>query len=162
MTFTLLIAISFAICSWVGVNANVTINHVSGTTTVSTSPQKVIIFDLASLDNMNRLGIKAIFGVPEGKKSIYLQQFDDAEYEKIGTLFESNYEKIATLQPDLITISLRTQARYKGLSKVAPTIDLTIGNQNSLEYIKWNASILRKFFGKGKENEQEIVKLNEN
>lgn len=74
-----------------------TINHVSGTTTVPTSPKKVIIFDLASLNNMNRLGIKAIVGVPEGKKSIYLQQFDDAEYEKIGTLFESNYEKIATL-----------------------------------------------------------------
>ncbi|WP_019221873.1 siderophore ABC transporter substrate-binding protein [Bartonella senegalensis] len=162
VTSLLFVAISFAICSWTSVNANITVNHVSGTTVVSSSPKKVIVFDLASLDNINRLGITAVVGVPEGQKPGYLQQFDDAKYEKIGTLFEPNYEKIATLQPDLIIISSRTQAKYNDLSKIAPTIDLTVGNENSLGDIIRNVSIIGKIFGKEKEAEQEIAKLNEN
>ncbi|WP_208438161.1 siderophore ABC transporter substrate-binding protein [Bartonella taylorii] len=159
----LVVAICFTTFSWAGVSAdtNVKINHVSGTTSVSTSPQKVVVFDLATLDNMNRLGIKAVAGVPEGKKPVYLQEFDDAQYEKIGSLFEPDYEKIATLQPGLIIISSRTQAKYKDLSKIAPTIDLTVGNENSLEDIKRNVSILGKIFGKEKEAEREIAKLDE-
>ncbi|GAA4665209.1 siderophore ABC transporter substrate-binding protein [Bartonella pachyuromydis] len=160
----LIVAMSFATFAWAGIsaNANITIDHVSGSTSVPSSPKKVIVFDIASLDNMNRLGIKAIIGIPEGKKPSYLQQFNDEKYEKIGTLFEPDYEKIATLQPDLIIISSRTQAKYKDLSKIAPTIDLTIGNENSLGDIERNVSILGKIFGKEKEAAEEITKLNEN
>ncbi|WP_375649115.1 siderophore ABC transporter substrate-binding protein [Bartonella sp. MU70NMGDW] len=168
MTSVLLVAISFATALWThtsiantSTQTNITINHVSGTTSVPASPQKVVVFDIASLDNMNRLGIKAVIGIPEGKKPSYLQQFDDAKYEKIGTLFEPDYEKIATLQPDLIIISSRTQAKYNDLSKIAPTIDLTVGNENSLSDIERNVSILGKIFGKEKEAAEEIAKLNE-
>ncbi|WP_375642316.1 siderophore ABC transporter substrate-binding protein [Bartonella sp. CM100XJJH] len=168
MTSVLLVAISFATVLWTqttiantSVKTNVTINHVSGTTSVSASPQKVVVFDLASLDNMNRLGIKAVIGIPEGQKPSYLQQFDDAKYERIGTVFEPDYEKIATLQPDLIIISSRTQAKYKDLSKIAPTIDLTVENENSLADIKRNVSILGKIFGKTQEAEKEIAKIDE-
>ncbi|PIT69286.1 iron ABC transporter substrate-binding protein [Bartonella tribocorum] len=158
------VSISFATFSWAGtdVKANITIDHVSGKTSVPAAPQKVIVFDIASLDNMNRLGIKAVVGIPEGKKPSYLQQFNDAQYEKIGTLFEPDYEKIATLQPDLIIISSRTQAKYKDLSKIAPTIDLTVGNENTLADIERNVSILGKIFGKEQEAEKEIAKLKEN
>ncbi|WP_375627315.1 siderophore ABC transporter substrate-binding protein [Bartonella sp. PS17NMGDW] len=168
MTSVLLVATSFATALWTqtsiantSTQTNVTIDHVSGTTSVPASPQKVVVFDIASLDNMNRLGIKAVIGIPEGKKPSYLQQFDDAKYEKIGTLFEPDYEKIATLQPDLIIISSRTQAKYNDLSKIAPTIDLTVGNENSLADIERNLSILGKIFGKEKEAAEEIAKLNE-
>ncbi|WP_375636991.1 MULTISPECIES: siderophore ABC transporter substrate-binding protein [unclassified Bartonella] len=168
MTSVLLVAISFATILWThtsiantSTQTNITIDHVSGTTSVPTSPQKVVVFDLASLDNMNRLGIQAVIGLPEGKKPSYLQQFDDAKYERIGTVFEPDYEKIATLQPDLIIISSRTQAKYKDLSKIAPTIDLTVENENSLEDIKRNVSILGKIFGKTQEAEKEIAKINE-
>ncbi|MBX4335197.1 siderophore ABC transporter substrate-binding protein [Bartonella raoultii] len=157
VTVVLLLAVSFATSSW----ANVTVNHASGSTSVPTSPQKVVVFDLASLDNMTHLGITAVIGVPEGKKPTYLQQFDDAKYEKIGTLFEPDYEKIATLQPDLIIISSRTQAKYKDLSKIAPTIDLTVGNETPLKDIKRNISILGKVFNKEQEAKKEITKLDE-
>ncbi|WP_345096994.1 siderophore ABC transporter substrate-binding protein [Bartonella acomydis] len=160
----LVITMSFATFSWADVNvkASITIEHASGTTSVPTAPQKVIVFDIASLDNMNRLGIKSVVGIPEGKKPSYLQQFNEAKYEKIGTLFEPDYEKIATLRPDLIIISSRTQAKYKDLSKIAPTIDLTIGSENSLADIERNVSILGKIFGKEKEAAEEIAKLKEN
>ncbi|MBB4076807.1 iron complex transport system substrate-binding protein [Bartonella fuyuanensis] len=168
VTTILLVATSFATFLWphtstadTRIKTNLTINHVSGTTSVPANPQKVIVFDIASLDNMNRLGIKAVIGIPEGKKPSYLQQFDEEKYEKIGTLFEPDYEKIATLQPDLIIISSRTQAKYKDLSKISPTIDLTVGNENSLEDIKRNVSILGKIFGKEQEAEKEITKLSE-
>ncbi|ENN94514.1 siderophore ABC transporter substrate-binding protein [Bartonella vinsonii] len=159
----LIVVMSFTTFSWANtsIDANITVNHVSGTTSVPISPKKVVVFDLATLDNMNHLGIKAVAGVPEGKKPVYLQQFDGAEYEKIGSLFEPDYEKIATLKPDLIIISSRTQAKYKDLSKIAPTIDLTVGNETSLEDIKRNVSILGKVFGKEKEAEKEIAKLDE-
>ncbi|WP_336279624.1 siderophore ABC transporter substrate-binding protein [Bartonella sp. CB175] len=160
----LLVAMSFATFAWKSVNAapTVTINHVSGTTSVPTSPKKVVVFDLASLDNMKHLGIDAVAGVPEGKKPIYLQEFDNTQYEKIGTFFEPDYEKIAALQPDLIIISSRTQTKYKDLSKIAPTIDLTVRNQNSLDDIEHNVSILGKIFGKEEEAKKEIAKLKEN
>lgn len=163
VTSILVVAMSFAMLLWAGMNAhaNITIDHASGTTSVPTSPKKVVVFDLASLDNMNRLSIKATIGVPEGKKPPYLQQFDDAKYEKIGTIFEPDYEKISTMQPGLIIISSRTQSKYEELSKIAPTIDLTIKNENSLEDIKRNVSILGKIFGKEKEAAKEIAKLDE-
>lgn len=158
-------SIIFATLSWTdtGIRADVpiTVDHASGTTSVSSQPQKVVVFDLASLDNLERLGVKAVVGVPEGKKPAYLGQFDDAQYEKIGTLFEPNYEKIASLQPDLIIISARAQPKYADLSKIAPTVDLTVGNSDSLKDIERNLTILGKIFGKEKEAEQEIAKLSE-
>ncbi|WP_455475042.1 siderophore ABC transporter substrate-binding protein [Bartonella sp. B30(2025)] len=162
--FVLAVMMSLTTFSWADVNvkATVTINHASGTTPVPASPKKVVVFDLASLDNMNHLGIKAVAGVPEGKKPVYLQEFDSAQYEKIGTVFEPDYEKIAALKPDLIIISSRTQKKYQDLSKIAPTIDLTVSNQNSLKDIERNVLILGKIFGKEKEAEQEIATLNEN
>ncbi|AQX18589.1 iron complex transport system substrate-binding protein [Bartonella sp. CDC_skunk] len=142
--------------------ANLTVEHASGTTSVPNNPKKVVFFDLASLDNVNRLGINAVVGVPEGKKPIYLQHFDDAKYEKIGTFFEPNYEKIAAFQPDLIIISSRTKSKYQDLSKIAPTIDLTVGYENALQNIERNVTILGKIFGKEKEAEQEIATFKEN
>lgn len=70
----LLVATSFTTPLWTQMSiantstqTNVTINHVSGTTSVPTSPKKVVVFDIAALDNMSRLGIKAVVGIPEGK-----------------------------------------------------------------------------------------------
>ncbi|WP_336294595.1 siderophore ABC transporter substrate-binding protein [Bartonella sp. CB169] len=153
------LAVSVIFATFSQANANITINHASGTTSIPTTPQKVVVFDLASLDNMNHLGIKAVAGVPEGKKPTYLQQFDDKKYEIIGTIFEPDYEKIATLQPDLIIISARTQPKYNDLSKIAPTIDLTVGNKSPLEDIERNIVILGKVFNKEKEAEKEIARL---
>ncbi|AGF74896.1 ferric anguibactin-binding protein [Bartonella australis AUST/NH1] len=158
VAFVLAAIISFATISW----ANVNIDHVSGTTSITTTPKKVVVFCLATLDNMNRLGIEAVVGVPEGKKPAYLEQFDDDKYEKIGTLFEPNYEKIANLRPDLIIVSARTQSKYKELSKIAPTIDLTVRNESALQDIEHNITVLGKIFNKEKEALQEIEKLREN
>ncbi|MCZ2204451.1 siderophore ABC transporter substrate-binding protein [Bartonella sp. A05] len=157
-------AVIFATSPWVNANthATVTIEHASGTTTVSKNPKKIVVFDVTALDNMDHLGITTTIGVPEGKKPAYLEHFNDDKYEKIGTLFEPNYEKIAEFRPDLILISSRVRSKYADLSKIAPTIDMTIEYKNTLQNIERNITILGKLFDKEKEAEQEIAKLHEN
>lgn len=161
---TLAAAVIFATSSWVNANTNatVTIEHASGTTSVTKNPQKIVVFDVTALDNMDHLGITATIGVPEGKKPAYLEHFNDDKYEKIGTLFEPNYEKIAAFRPDIIIISSRVQSKYADLSRIAPTIDMTIEYKNTLKDIERNITILGKVFDKEEEAAQEIAKLHKN
>lgn len=138
---------------------NIVIEHVSGSTEVPANPQKVVVFDLASLDNLTRLDIRTIVGVPQTPLPAYLKQYGDERYTKVGTLFEPDYETIAALQPDLIVIAGRSQPKYKELSRIAPTIDLTVSNDHYLEEVKRNVTILGNIFGKQKEARAEIANL---
>jgi len=139
--------------------ANIPVEHMSGKTEVPASPQKVAVFDLASLDNLTRLGITTIAGVPQTPLPAYLKQYNDRRYTRIGTLFEPDYETIASLAPDLIVIAGRSQPKYKELSRIAPTIDLTVSNDHYLEDVERNIIILGKIFGKEKEARAEISNL---
>ncbi|MHC5307604.1 siderophore ABC transporter substrate-binding protein [Bartonella sp. LJL80] len=150
-------AISFASPTF----ADVTVKHVSGETSIPDHPKKVVVFDLATLDNLTRLGVTDVIGVPEGVKPKYLEQYNDAKYTKVGTLFEPNYETIAGLQPDLIIIGGRSQPKYKDLSKIAPTIDLTVNNDHYLADVDRNVTLLGQIFGKQDQAKAEIDKLNE-
>lgn len=93
---------------------NIPVRHVSGTTEVPNSPQKVVVFDLASLDSLTRLGVKAVAGVPQIPLPDYLKQYSDRRYVRAGTLFEPDYETMAFLEPDLIIIAGRSQPGYQG------------------------------------------------
>ena len=140
--------------------ADVTIKHASGETAIPDHPKKVVVFDLATLDNLNRLGVTDIVGVPEGIKPKYLQQYNDAKYTKVGTLFEPNYEVVASLKPDLIIIAGRSQPKYKDLSKIAPTIDLTVNNNHYLADVDHNVTLLGQIFDKKNQAKSEIDALN--
>ncbi|ALE02940.1 siderophore ABC transporter substrate-binding protein [Bartonella ancashensis] len=153
--FIFAVFVNFITISW----AAITIEHSSGSTAVVKNPQRVVVFDLASLDNMVRLGINPTFGVTEGKKPAYLTQFDDPKYEKIGTRTDPNYEKIATFQPDLILIASRVRANYPEFSKLAPTLDMTVGYQTTLKDIERNLNILGEIFDKKREAQAEITNL---
>lgn len=140
---------------------NIKITHASGESSVPLRPKKVIVFDLASLDNINLLGAgNTIIGVPESELPKYIEQYNDKKYTRVGTLFEPNYELIASLKPDLIIISSRTQAKYKELSAIAPTIDATVSNDHYLADVDRNVTLLGKIFGKEHEAKSQIDKLN--
>ena len=47
--------------------APVTVKHASGETTLKDTPKKIVVFDLATLDNLDALGVE-IAGVPSGVK----------------------------------------------------------------------------------------------
>lgn len=140
--------------------ADITVQHASGKTTLKDTPKKVVVFDLASLDNMARLGITGVIGIPQSPMPQYLAAYqNDKTITKVGTLFEPNYEVIANLQPDLIIISGRSQPKYADLNKIAPTIDLTVSNDAYLDDVKRNVTILGEIFGKSKEAETELTGL---
>jgi len=136
------------------------IEHGQGSSSVPKNPQKVVVFDLASLDNMTKLGVEsAVVALPESPLPDYLEKFGDAKYEKVGTLFEPDFEAVAALTPDLIIVGGRSQAKYADLVKIAPTIDLTVDNAHYFESVARNVTILGNLFDKKAQAEQEIATL---
>jgi len=136
------------------------ITHAQGQTQVQQNPQKVVVFDLASLDNMASLGLEsAIIAVPQAPLPDYLEQFGDSKYEKVGTLFEPDFEAVAALEPDLIIVGGRSQAKYEDLAKIAPTIDLTVDNEHYLESVARNVTVLGDIFDKKNQAAQHIADL---
>lgn len=133
----------------------VQIKHASGTTAVPSSPKKVIVLDAATLDNLSALDVNAaggpVAGVPTMSTTAkplprHLARYNAAE--KIGTMFEPNYEKIHAAKPDLIIVGGRSQAKYAQLAKIAPTIDLTPDRTNLVASAKNNVNLLAGLFGK--------------
>ncbi|MCN0155066.1 siderophore ABC transporter substrate-binding protein [Salinispora arenicola] len=103
----------------------VVIEHAQGSTTVPVNPQKVITFDLASLDTLDTLGVP-VTGVAKGNLPSYLDKYNGDEYVNAGTLFEPDFEAVNAAEPDLIVVANRSAKAYGELSKIAPTVDLTL------------------------------------
>ena len=108
--------------------ADITITHARGETVLHDTPRRVAVFDLATLDNINALGVDAVAGVPKGADGKgnfppYLSKYADARYQNIGTLFEPDKAALAALKPDLIVIAGRSSRNYDALAGIAPTID---------------------------------------
>jgi len=138
----------------------VPITHGHGGTLVSRNPQKVVVFDLASLDNMVRLGVEsAIIAVPQAPLPAYLEQFGEEKYEKVGTLFEPDLEAVAALEPDLIIVGGRSQAKYDDLAAIAPTIDLSVKNGDYFGSMIDNVGALGAIFDKVTEASTELYAL---
>ncbi len=140
--------------------ADVTVKHAQGETTVATNPEKVVVFDFATLDNLDRLGVK-IIGVP-GSIAFpeYLKKYDGADYTKVGTLFEPDYEAVNAAEPDLIIVGGRSAAKYGELAKIAPTVDLTVPAKEFISGTEANIEKLGQIFGKETEAKAEVDKLN--
>lgn len=140
--------------------ADVLVRHAKGELSLPSTPEKVFVFDLASLDTLTALGVE-VSGVPGGKKPAYLSQYEGEDVAKIGTLFEPDYEAINAGEPDLIIVAGRSSAKYEDLAKLAPTIDLTTDTENFLESAMQNARTLAGLFGKEEEAEALLAKLDE-
>ena len=124
---------------------DIQVTHAQGETTVSTNPQTVITFDLATLDTLDALGIE-VNGVPATNLPAYLSKYADSSYAKVGSLFEPDYEAVAALEPDLIIVAGRSSGAYAELSKIAPTIDLTNDWADFANSIKQNSRSLGTIF----------------
>jgi iron complex transport system substrate-binding protein len=134
------------------------IQHTKGETTVPLKPKKVIAFDLASLDTLNALGVE-VSGVPTARFPEYLAKYGSDKYEKVGTLFEPNYEAVNAAAPDLIIVGGRSSAKYADLAKIAPTIDMTVDPKDYVGSVKRNVQTLAKIFDKQAEADAQVAKL---
>jgi len=137
---------------------DITVSHAQGETAVPLKPAKVLVFDLAALDILDRLGVEAA-GVPGGAKPTYLARYNADGVLKIGTLFEPDYEAVNAAGPDLIIVGGRSAAKYPELSKIAPTIDLTGNPRDFIGSIRKNVEVLGRIFGKEAEASKEIGDL---
>lgn len=131
MTFCILFLFILSGCDNKAANKSavntVTIEHQQGKTDVPVNPQKVAVFNIATLDMMDALQIP-VTAVPQTTVHFpdFLAKYSGNEYQNIGTLFEPNYELLSTIKPDIILAGGRTNDAYKKLSGIAPTISLEI------------------------------------
>lgn len=132
------------------------INHQLGSTKVTDNPQRIVVFDMGSLETLDQLGIK-IVGMPKDFVPDHLQHYaTDTHIENVGSVKEANFEKINALHPDLIIISGRLQSSYKELSAIAPTIYMGVDTKDYMGSFEKNTMTLAKLFHKEKEASQKI------
>lgn len=130
----------------------IVVKHAQGQTTLPATPKKVAVFDLASLDILNALGVDAVVAVakPKDKPANFpphLARYGDARYAAAGSLFEPDQAALKALQPDLIIIGSRSRRAYDALSTIAPTIDLSPVQADLAATAIANTRTLGRLFG---------------
>lgn len=131
----------------------VEVTHAKGTTHVSAQPRKVVVYDLALLDAMHALQLP-VAGVPRADFPPYLQRYADGKkYPAAGSLFEPDYEVLSQLRPDLILVASRSSARFETLSRIAPTLDLSVRAGHLLDDVNRNVKTLAALYGQPQRGE---------
>ncbi|PZN08092.1 MAG: ABC transporter [Bacillota bacterium] len=138
----------------------IVVQHPLGETRVRKNPQKVVVFDFGVLDTLDKLGIN-VTGVPQANIPTYLQKYKSEAYVNVGSLPEPDFEKISEIAPDLIIISGRQREAYEELAELGPTIYMAVDPSRYVDSFKENMRTLGKIFGKEKEVEQELAKIDQ-
>ncbi|WP_392561919.1 siderophore ABC transporter substrate-binding protein [Orbus sturtevantii] len=125
------------------------IEHEQGTTDVAVNPKTVVVLNTATLDTIDALGIK-VTAVPQTSAHLpeFLKKYESSEYVNAGGLFEPDYETLSNLKPDLIIAGGRANDAYSKLSEIAPTISLTIDNNDFINSITQRTLQLGEIFNK--------------
>ncbi|MFZ5735387.1 MAG: siderophore ABC transporter substrate-binding protein [Pseudomonadota bacterium] len=130
----------------------------TGIVRVQAKPSRVAVFDMAALDTLDLLGVKAA-GVPD---RVFLPELKSAAAggEVVGTLFEPNLEALSALDPDLIILGGRSSPKAKFTSRIAPTIDMTIDGQELVRDAEARLQAYGRLFGREQTAEEEKQKFN--
>lgn len=155
----MLSAAAVSLLPMTGLAQEVTIETHPGPVTLSVSPQKVVALDLAAVDALNALEI-AIAAVPDIAPPAHLKEAM-AGLPTVGTLFEPDFEALAVMAPDLIIAGGRSQAQVSALSRVAPTIDMTIWGDDLIGQARSRVAAYGTLFDKTNAAEALITKLDD-
>jgi len=138
----------------------IVIKHQLGESKVSKNPKKVVVFDMGTLDTLDKLGIgDRVVGVPQDSIPTYLKKYKGFEYKNVGTLKEPDFEAVNAIQPDLIIISGRQQDSYDKFEEIAPTIFLGVDSKKYMKSFKENVTTIGKIFGKEDQVKQELTNI---
>lgn len=102
-----------------------------GSEDVPQAPETVVVFDLAAVDTLGALDV-AIAGRPDMLGTEYLEA-SAGDVPVAGTVFEPDFEAVNAMSPDLVIIGGRTATQYDALSRIAPTLDMTIPGEALVE-----------------------------
>ncbi|MEM9581789.1 MAG: siderophore ABC transporter substrate-binding protein [Pseudomonadota bacterium] len=118
------LVLMFLLGSHAALADEVTIDTYAGAQTVAVAPEKIAVFDVAAIDTLDALGVK----IDASVSPIYVSYLDDAVAGSaaVGSLFEPDFEAINAMQPDLVIAGGRSSKQVPELSKIAPTVDMTI------------------------------------
>jgi iron complex transport system substrate-binding protein len=122
-----------------------TIKHTQGEVTLQETPKKVLVLDINALDIIDALGVEPA-GVPGSNLPSYLSKYASGDYAKIGSLFEPDYEAINAAEPDLVIVGGRSRTKFREVSEIAPTIDLSVDSEPFTEGLKANIATLGEIF----------------
>ncbi|REF69569.1 MULTISPECIES: siderophore ABC transporter substrate-binding protein [Paracoccus] len=122
-----------------------TIAHSQGETVLPAPPEKVLILDINALDIAHALGAQPA-GVLGSNLPDYLQDYADP-LPKVGTIFEPDYEAIAASDAALMIVGTRTAPAYAEMSRILPTVDLSLGD-DLFTSVRGNVETLGRIFGK--------------
>lgn len=140
--------------------APVEVEHAQGVVTLPEPPARTVVFDLATLDNLQALGVD-VAGVPDARFPDHLAGFADARFAKVGTLFEPDLEAVRALEPDLIVVAGRSASAHEALSAIAPTIDLTPSTDHFYDDVTANLETLGRIYGKQELAARRVAELDE-
>ena len=140
--------------AWAG---EVTVETARGDVAVPAGPQSVAVFDIAALDTLAALGVP-VDGAP---RPLYLPYIEAAagNTTPVGTLFEPDFEALAVMGPDLIVAGGRSSPQIDALSRIAPTIDMTIWGADMVGQAKARLASYGKLFGKTAEADALLAQL---
>ncbi|MEQ8899373.1 MAG: siderophore ABC transporter substrate-binding protein [Roseovarius sp.] len=137
----------------------VTVETARGDVVLQSEPQSVAVFDMAALDTLAALGVP-VDGAPRPLYLPYLEAVA-GDSTPVGTLFEPDFEALAVMGPDLIVAGGRSSPQVDALSRIAPTIDMTIWGADMVGQAKARLTAYGKLFGKTAEAEALLTTLDE-
>lgn len=127
--------------------SKVKVDTVYGPVELTANPSPIAVYDMTLMQDLAALEV-AVDGLPENLHLDNLKAANTPESQNIGTLFEPNMEALNQMQPKAILIGSRMAEKYDSLSKMAPTLDLTLDTANIYESSKQRLSDLGKLFNK--------------
>ncbi|MCR8634556.1 ABC transporter substrate-binding protein [Paenibacillus radicis (ex Xue et al. 2023)] len=124
-----------------------TIKHAMGTTTITGTPQRIVVLTNQGTESLLELGIKPVAAVKSWIGEPWFDHIKDkmSGVQVIGDETQPNLELIAGLKPDLILgTKVRQEKVYPQLSSIAPTVFTENLGDSMLDNFKLYAQALNK------------------
>ena len=124
------------------------------------NPKRVVVFDYGVADILKNLGVDAVVGLPKnGKMPEILSNYSDDKYTNVGSLKETDFEAVESLNPDLIIIGGRQAEDIDSFKEIAPTVNLAVDGQDYMNSFKTVVTDLGNLFDKQDEAKKAIYEI---
>ena len=124
------------------------------------NPKRVVVFDYGVAYILKNLGVDAVVGLPKsGKMPEILSNYSDDKYTNVGSLKETDFEAVESLNPDLIIIGGRQAEDIDSFKEIAPTVNLAVDGQDYMNSFKTVVTDLGKLFDKEDEAKKAIDEI---
>lgn len=112
-------------------------------------PERIAVFDMASLDILDNLGMgDRVVGSASTSLEYLTDYVDNEEVANLGTIKEADLEAVMECDPDVIFIGGRLASSYDALSEIAPVVFLSTESELGIvKSVTKNAETIASMFG---------------